>query len=174
MTERENRHEGENSQSGRDGYKSYNREGYNRYNRNEGGNSYGRRPYNSNREGGERPYRSSYNPRFNSGNGEDRPQRGYGNRQQGARPYGNRPAYGNAEGGERSSYTPRYNNNNQGGANSVHIVRVSTMPSRVKAVIALSSVHISIMEGSKAVIIVRRVEVTVRVLPIIIRMRNTA
>ena len=115
MTERENRHEGENSQSGRDGYKSYNREGYNRYNRNEGGNSYGRRPYNSNREGGERPYRSSYNPRFNSGNGEDRPQRGYGNRQQGARPYGNRPAYGNAEGGERSSYTPRYNNNNQGG-----------------------------------------------------------
>ena len=108
MTERENRHEGENSQSGRDGYKSYNREGYNRYNRNEGGNSYGRRPYNSNREGGERPYRSSYNPRFNSGNGEDRPQRGYGNRQQGARPYGNRPAYGNAEGGERSSYTPRY------------------------------------------------------------------
>lgn len=115
MTERENRHEGENSQSGRDGYKSYNREGYNRYNRNEGGNSYSRRPYNSNREGGERPYRSSYNPRFNSGNGEDRPQRGYGNRQQGARPYGNRPAYGNAEGGERSSYTPRYNNNNQGG-----------------------------------------------------------
>lgn len=115
MTERENRHEGENSQSGRDGYKSYNKEGYNRYNRNEGGNSYGRRPYNSNREGGERPYRSSYNPRFNSGNGEDRPQRGYGNRQQGARPYGNRPAYGNAEGGERSSYTPRYNNNNQGG-----------------------------------------------------------
>ena len=115
MTERENRHEGENSQSGRDGYKSYNREGYNRYNRNEGGNSYGRRPYNSNREVGHRPYRSSYNPRFNSGNGEDRPQRGYGNRQQGARPYGNRPAYGNAEGGERSSYTPRYNNNNQGG-----------------------------------------------------------
>lgn len=116
MTERENRHEGENSQSGRDGYKSYNKEGYNKYNRNEGGYSYGRRPYNSNREGGERPYRSSYNPRFNSGNGEDRPQRGYGNRQQGARPYGNRPAYGNAEGGERSSYTPRYNNNNnQGG-----------------------------------------------------------
>ena len=119
MTERENRHEGENSQSGRDGYKSYNKEGYNKYNRNEGGNSYGRRPYNSNREGGERggerPYRSSYNPRFNNGNGEDRPQRGYGNRQQGARPYGNRPAYGNAEGGERSSYTPRYNNNNQGG-----------------------------------------------------------
>ena len=171
MTERENRHEGENSQSGRDGYKSYNKEGYNKYNRNEGGYSYGRRPYNSNREGGERPYRSSYNPRFNSGNGEDRPQRGYGNRQQGARPYGNRPAYGNAEGGERSSYTVSIRMKM---ANSVHIVRVSTMPSRVKAVIALSSVHISIMEGSKAVIIVRRVEVTVRVLPIIIRMRNTA
>ena len=29
MTERENRQEGENSQSSRDGYKSYNREGYN-------------------------------------------------------------------------------------------------------------------------------------------------
>ena len=111
MTERENRHEGENSQSGRDGYKSYNREGYNRYNRNEGGNSYGRRPYNSNRDGGERPYRSSYNPRFNNSNGEDRPQRSYGNRPQGSRLYGNRPAYGNNEGGER----PRYNNNNQGG-----------------------------------------------------------
>lgn len=111
MTERENRHEGENSQSGRDGYKSYNREGYNRYNRNEGGNSYGRRPYNSNREGGERPYRSSYNPRFNNSNGEDRPQRSYGNRPQGSRPYGNRPAYGNNEGSER----PRYNSNNQGG-----------------------------------------------------------
>ena len=112
MTERENRHEGENSQSGRDGYKSYNREGYNRYNRNEGGNSYGRRPYNGNREGGERPYRSSYNPRFNSNNGEERPQRSYGNRQQGARPYGNRQAYGNGEGGNER---PRYNNNNQGG-----------------------------------------------------------
>ena len=111
MTEKENRHEGENRQSGRDGYKSYNREGYNRYNRNEGGNTYGRRPYNGSREGGERTYRSSYNPRFNNNNGEERPQRSYGNRPQGARPYGNRQAYGNGEGGER----PRYNNNNQGG-----------------------------------------------------------
>ena len=62
-TDKENRLDGENTQSGRDGYKSYNKEGYNRYNRNEG-RSYGRRPYGSNREGGERPYRSSYNPRF--------------------------------------------------------------------------------------------------------------
>lgn len=115
MTEKENRQEGENSQSGRDGYKSYNREGYNnRYNR-EGGNNYGRRSY-SNREGGERPYRSSYNPRFNGNNSEDRPQRSYGNRQQSSRPYGNRPAYGNNEGGEqRSSYNPRFNNGNYGG-----------------------------------------------------------
>jgi 23S rRNA pseudouridine2605 synthase len=115
MTEKENRQEGENSQSGRDGYKSYSREGYNnRYNR-EGGNNYGRRSY-SNREGGERPYRSSYNPRFNGNNSEDRPQRSYGNRQQSSRPYGNRPAYGNNEGGEqRSSYNPRFNNGNYGG-----------------------------------------------------------
>ncbi len=115
MTEKENRQEGENSQSGRDGYKSYNREGYNnRYNR-EGGNNYGRRSYSS-REGGERPYRSSYNPRFNGNNSEDRPQRSYGNRQQSSRPYGNRPAYGNNEGGEqRSSYNPRFNNGNYGG-----------------------------------------------------------
>ena len=62
-TDKENRLDGENTQSGRDGYKSYNKEGYNRYNRNEG-RSYGRRPYGSNREGGERPYRSSYNPRL--------------------------------------------------------------------------------------------------------------
>ena len=39
MTEKENRQEGENYQSGRDGYKSYNnREGYNKYNRGERGN----------------------------------------------------------------------------------------------------------------------------------------
>ncbi len=113
MAEKEFRQEGENSQSGRDGYKSYNREGYNKYGRGEKSNSYGRRPYNNNREGGE-GYRSSYNPRFNNNNGEDRPQRGgYGNRPQ--RPYGNRPYNNNNEGGEqRSSYNPRFNNNNGG------------------------------------------------------------
>ena len=111
MAEKEFRQEGENSQSGRDGYKSYNREGYNKYGRGEKSNSYGRRPYNSNREGGE-GYRSSYNPRFNNNNGEDRPQRGgYGNRPQ--RPYGNRP-YNNEGGEQRSSYNPRFNNNNGG------------------------------------------------------------
>lgn len=108
MAEKEFRQEGENSQSGRDGYKSYNREGYNKYGRGEKSNSYGRRPYNNNREGGE-GYRSSYNPRFNNNNGEDRPQRGsYGNRPQ--RPYGNRP-YNNEGGEQRSSYNPRFNNN---------------------------------------------------------------
>lgn len=108
MAEKEFRQEGENSQSGRDGYKSYNKEGYNKYGRGEKSNSYGRRPYNNNREGGE-GYRSSYNPRFNNNNGEDRPQRGgYGNRPQ--RPYGNRP-YNNEGGEQRSSYNPRFNNN---------------------------------------------------------------
>lgn len=108
MAEKEFRQEGENSQSGRDGYKSYNREGYNKYGRGEKSNSYGRRPYNNNREGRE-GYRSSYNPRFNNDNGEDRPQRGsYGNRPQ--RPYGNRP-YNNEGGEQRSSYNPRFNNN---------------------------------------------------------------
>ena len=109
MAEKEFRQDGENSQSGRDGYKSYNREGYNKYGRGEKSNSYGRRPYNNNREGGE-GYRSSYNPRFNSG--EDRPQRGgYGNRPQ--RSYGNR-SYNNEGGEQRSSYNPRFNNNNGG------------------------------------------------------------
>ena len=127
-TDKENRLDGENTQSGRDGYKSYNKEGYNRYNRNEG-RSYGRRPYGSNREGGERPYRSSYNPRFNGNNGEDRPQRSYGNHSQ-QRSYGNRqgynsntnrpsrpsyaPRYNNNEGGEQRPYCPRYNNNEGG------------------------------------------------------------
>lgn len=111
MSERENRQDGgENSQYNRDGYKSYNRDGYNRYNRSEGGNNYGRRSYGSNRdnrENGERPYRSSYNPRFNN---EDRPQRAYGNNRPQQRSYGNRPAYGNNENGERSSYNPHFNN----------------------------------------------------------------
>ena len=119
MAERENRQDGENTQSGRDGYKSYNREGYNRYNRNEEGNNYGRRPrFASNNEGGERPQRS-YNSRYNNNGdgGEQRPYRprfnggqqgGGGYRQQ--RSYGNRPSYDNNN-GERSSYNPNFNNN---------------------------------------------------------------
>ena len=121
MAERENRQDSENTQSGRDGYKSYNREGYNRYNRNEGGNSYGRRPrFTPNNEGGERPQRS-YNSRYNNNNGEGGEQRPYrprfnnggqqgegGYRQQ--RSYGNRPSYDNNN-GERSSYNPNFNNN---------------------------------------------------------------
>lgn len=132
MTERENRQEGENSQSSRDGYKSYNREGYNKYNRNENGSGYGRRPrFNSNSEGGVRPQRS-YNPRFNN-NGEGSEQRGYRPRfnnndrnESRPRPYGNRnnnggrpqrpytPRYNNNNGeeGEQRSFRPRYNNNN--------------------------------------------------------------
>jgi pseudouridylate synthase len=119
MAERENRQDGENTQSGRDGYKSYNREGYNRYNRNEGGNNYGRRPrFASNNEGGERPQRS-YNSRYNN-NGDGGEQRSYRPRfnggQQGEgdyrqqRSYGNRPSYDNNN-GERSSYNPNFNNN---------------------------------------------------------------
>ena len=106
----------ENTDAGRDGNRSYNREGgYNRpsYNR-EGGDrpyrprfnsnsedrpqrSYGDRPQRPsyNREGGDRPYR----PRFNS-EGGDRPQRSYGDRPQ-------RPSY-NREGGDRP-YRPRFN-----------------------------------------------------------------
>ena len=119
MAERENRQDGENTQSGRDGYNSYNREGYNRYNRNEGGNNYGRRPrFASNNEGGERPQRS-YNSRYNNNGdgGEQRPyrprfnggQQGEGGYRQ-QRSYGNRPSYDNNN-GERSSYNPNFNNN---------------------------------------------------------------
>ena len=119
MAERENRQDGENTQSGRDGYKSYNREGYNRYNRNERGNNYGRRPrFASNNEGGERPQRS-YNSRYNNNGdgGEQRPyrprfnggQQGEGGYRQ-QRSYGNRPSYDNNN-GESSSYNPNFNNN---------------------------------------------------------------
>lgn len=107
MAERDYRQNGEN-QSGRDGRKSYNnREGYNRNNRYEGGN-YGRRP---NNEGGDRPQRSSFNPRFNNNNGGEYQQRGgYGNNyNRPQRQYGNRP-YGNNEGGERQYGNQRYNN----------------------------------------------------------------
>ena len=99
MTEKENRQNGEFSQSGRDGYKSYNK-----YSRNEGGNNYGRRPRFNNAEGGERPYRSSYNPNFNNGgNGEQRPYR----------PRFNNNG-GQGEGGYRQQ-RPRYNNGGQQG-----------------------------------------------------------
>lgn len=119
MAERENRQDCESTQSGRDGYKSYNREGYNRYNRNERGNNYGRRPrFASNNEGGERPQRS-YNSRYNNNGdgGEQRPyrprfnggQQGEGGYRQ-QRSYGNRPSYDNNN-GERSSYNPNFNNN---------------------------------------------------------------
>ena len=119
MAERENRQDGENTQSGRDGYKSYNREGYNRYNRNEGGNNYGRLPrFASNNEGGERSQRS-YNSRYNNNGdgGEQRPyrprfnggQQGEGGYRQ-QRSYGNRSSYDNNN-GERSSYNPNFNNN---------------------------------------------------------------
>ena len=131
----------ENTDAGRDGNRSFNREGgYSRpsYKR-EGGDrpyrprfnsnsedrpqrSYGDRPQRPsyNREGGDRPYR----PRFNS-EGGDRPQRSYGDRpyrprfnsEGGDRPqrsYGDRPqrpSY-NREGGDRP-YRPRYNNDNR-------------------------------------------------------------
>lgn len=103
MTENENRLEGENSQSGREAYKTYNREGANRYNKYEGGSSYSRRSrFNANAaEGTDRP-RRSYNPNFR--NNEDRPQR----------PYGNRPSYTNNEGGEQRPYRPRFNNGGEG------------------------------------------------------------
>ena len=114
MAEKENRSNGE-RQYNRDGYRSFNREGYNnRSSRYEGGNNR-RQSYNRDNNGGERPYRSSYNPRFNNEGEERRPS--YGNRQQrpayGNRPYGNR-TYGNND--ERGGYSnnPRFNNNREG------------------------------------------------------------
>ena len=143
-TENESRQEGaaneENQNVSRDGgYKSYNRDS--NYNDGE------QRPYrprtNSyNREGGDRPYRSSYNngdrpsynrynnngdrpqrPRFNP-NSEDggeqrsyRPRTNY-NREGGEqRPYTPRPRFNSGEGGEQRSYTPRPRTGgyNQGG-----------------------------------------------------------
>ena len=140
MTEKENRQEGENYQSGRDGYKSYNnREGYNKYNRGDRGNGYERRPrFNSNsderpqrpyrprynnqgEEGGYRPQRSSYAPRYNKEeNGEQRPYRPrYNNGPQGEGGYRPQrssytPRYNKEENGEQRPYRPRYNNGPQG------------------------------------------------------------
>lgn len=127
MAEKENRQEGGNTPSGRDGYKSYNREGAGKYNRREGGSAYGHRPrFNPNTEGrpqrpyrpryeggqqnedgGYRPQRSSYTPRYNrDDNGEQRPYRPrYNGGQQGEGGY--RP--------QRSFYSPRYNKDNNDG-----------------------------------------------------------
>ena len=140
MAEKEDRQEGENYQSGRDGYKSYNnREGYNKYNRGDRGNGYERRPrFNSNsderpqrpyrprynnqgEEGGYRPQRSSYAPRYNKEeNGEQRPYRPrYNNGPQGEGGYRPQrssytPRYNKEENGEQRPYRPRYNNGPQG------------------------------------------------------------
>ena len=140
MAEKEDRQEGENYQSGRDGYKSYNnREWYNKYNRGDRGNGYERRPrFNSNsderpqrpyrprynnqgEEGGYRPQRSSYAPRYNKEeNGEQRPYRPrYNNGPQGEGGYRPQrssytPRYNKEENGEQRPYRPRYNNGPQG------------------------------------------------------------
>ena len=111
-TENENRQEGsvneENQNVSRDGgYKSYNRDNnYNRY---------------YNREGGERPYRSSYNngerPSYNRYNNGERPQRPRFNsnsEEGGERQYRPRTNY-NREGGEQRQYRPRTNYNREGG-----------------------------------------------------------
>ncbi len=128
-TENENRQEGsvneENQNVSRDGgYKSYNRDNnYNRYN-NDGEQRQYRPRTSYNREGGERPYRSSYNngerPSYNryNNNGE-RPQRPRFNpnsEEGGERSYRPRTNY-NREGGEQRPYTPRprFNSGEEGG-----------------------------------------------------------
>ena len=128
-TENESRQEGaaneENQNVSRDGgYKSYNRDSnYNRYN-NDGEQRQYRPRTSYNREGGERPYRSSYNngerPSYNryNNNGE-RPQRPRFNpnsEEGGERPYRPRTNY-NREGSEQRPYTPRprFNSGEEGG-----------------------------------------------------------
>ena len=128
-TENENTQEGsvneENQNVSRDGgYKSYNRDNnYNRYN-NDGEQRQYRPRTSYNREGGERPYRSSYNngerPSYNryNNNGE-RPQRPRFNpnsEEGGERPYRPRTNY-NREGSEQRPYTPRprFNSGEEGG-----------------------------------------------------------
>ena len=125
-TENENRQEGsvneENQNVSRDGgYKSYNRDSnYNRYN-NDGEQRQYRPRTNYNREGGERPYRSSYNngerPSYNRYNNGERPQRPRFNsnsEEGGERQYRPRTNY-NREGGEQRQYRPRTNYNREGG-----------------------------------------------------------
>ena len=129
-TENESRQEGaaneENQNVSRDGgYKSYNRDSnYNRYNNDGEQCPYRPRTNSYNREGGDRPYRSSYNngdrPSYNRYNNGDRPQRPRfnpnsedGGEQRSYRP---RTNY-NREGGEQRPYTPRprFNNGEEGG-----------------------------------------------------------
>ena len=125
-TENESRQEGaaneENQNVSRDGgYKSYNRDSnYNRYN-NDGEQRQYRPRTNYNREGGERPYRSSYNngerPSYNRYNNGERPQRPRFNsnsEEGGERQYRPRTNY-NREGGEQRQYRPRTNYNREGG-----------------------------------------------------------
>ena len=125
-TENENRQEGsvneENQNVSRDGgYKSYNRDNnYNRYN-NDGEQRQYRPRTNYNREGGERPYHSSYNngerPSYNRYNNGERPQRPRFNsnsEEGGERQYRPRTNY-NREGGEQRQYRPRTNYNREGG-----------------------------------------------------------
>ena len=125
-TENENRQEGsvneENQNVSRDGgYKSYNRDNnYNRYN-NDGEQRQYRPRTNYNREGGERPYRSSYNngerPSYNRYNNGERPQRPRFNsnsEEGGERQYRPRTNY-NREWGEQRQYRPRTNYNREGG-----------------------------------------------------------
>ena len=125
-TENENRQEGsvneENQNVSRDGgYKSYNRDNnYNRYN-NDGEQRQYRPRTNYNREGGERPYRFSYNngerPSYNRYNNGERPQRPRfnSNSEEGSeRQYRPRTNY-NREGGEQRQYRPRTNYNREGG-----------------------------------------------------------
>ena len=108
-TENESRQEGtaneENQKVSRDGgYKSYNKDNnYSRYNNDGEQRSYRPRTNGYNREGGDRPYRSSYNngerPSYNRYGSSDRPQR---------------PRFtpNNGEGGEQRAYTPRPRINN--------------------------------------------------------------
>ena len=111
--ENDNRAEGfANENAGRDGgYRSYNRynnDGEQRTHRPRVGSSY-------NREGGERPYRSSYKSRGNYG---DRPQRPRFNAEDGEqRSFRPRTNY-NREGGEQRSFRPRTNYNREGGYSS--------------------------------------------------------
>ena len=136
-TENENRQEGsvneENQNVSRDGgYKSYNRDSnYNRYN-NDGEQRQYRPRTNYNREGGERPYRSSYNngerPSYNRYNNGERPQRPRFNsnsEEGGERQYRPRTNY-NREGGEQRQYRPRTNYNREGGEQRPYTPRPRT------------------------------------------------
>ena len=110
--ENDNRAEGfANENAGRDGgYRSYNR-----YNNDGEQRTHRPRVGSYSREGGERPYRSSYNNRGNYG---DRPQRPRFNAEDGEqRSFRPRTNY-NREGGEQRSFRPRTNYNHEGGYSS--------------------------------------------------------